>query len=124
MLGPSEYDTRRLASGERRVSMNASLKWLLGSQIVLLVLVVQGQLTAAERESLRFLAANGQRLAHDWRADERANTFLIIGGFRSEGHTGECVRQAGAIRQRFPGANVLIVDWYNPPRRQSPSAWT
>jgi hypothetical protein len=90
---------------------------------MLLVLAVASLGRAADvvpQPVTRFLAADGTPLSEQWQAASGAPTFVLIHDFRSRGTDDAFLRQAAAIGQRFPRAQVLTVDWHLP----SPSAET
>jgi predicted esterase len=83
--------------------------------LALLTLDTAGLVRAAEpapQVITRFLAADGTPLADDWRAAADTPVFVVIHGFQSRGTDEPQVRQAAAIQQRFPQADVVIVDWH------------
>ena len=83
------------------------------------------QRVAASGDSVfvRFLNSEGIEIADARHFDSRLLNFLVIHGFRSTGTSDVCLRQAAAVRQRLPGANVIIVDWRvaEPPKRKASS---
>ena len=64
----------------------------------------------------RFLSSDVTLLPDNYRGDPAAWTFFVVHGFRDQGTSAASLRQADAIRQRLPGANVVIVDWHGPPQ--------
>ncbi len=83
--------------------------------LVLLILGAGGLVRAAESAPqviTRFLATDGTPLADEWQAAADTPVFVVIHGFQSRGTDDPQVRQAAAIQQRFPQADVVIVDWH------------
>jgi pimeloyl-ACP methyl ester carboxylesterase len=62
-------------------------------------------------------------LPDDYHANPAATTFFVVHGFRDRGDTPPFLRQARAIRHRFPQANVVLVDWCPCPKPGSGGAW-
>jgi hypothetical protein len=65
--------------------------------------------------SIRLLAADGGSLSDDFQFDPQAPTFFVVHGFRDAGLSDASLRQANAIQQSFPQANVIVLDWHLTP---------
>lgn len=78
-------------------------------------------LSAAPNAALtvEFRSADGVLLADDHAIKPQMPTFFVVHGFRDKGSSAASLRQAKAIRQRAPGANVIVVDWQVPPAPRS-----
>lgn len=64
--------------------------------------------------TVEFLSAEGVLLPDSFPIDPEAFTYFVVHGFRDQGAGAASLRQADAIRQRAPGANVIVVDWHVP----------
>jgi hypothetical protein len=71
-------------------------------------IVVSGADTSYD---IRFLAADGGSLSDDFQFDPHAPTFFVVSGFRDTGLSDASLRQANAIQQSLPQANVIVVAW-------------
>lgn len=83
--------------------------------LALLTLDAAGLVRAADSAPqviTRFLAADGTPLGAGWQAVADSPLFVVIHGFQSRGTDEPQVRQAAAIQQRFPRADMVIVDWH------------
>ena len=71
----------------------------------------------ADREippTTRFLSPDGIPLPDDYRIDPTAWTLFVVPGFQDPGTSAPSLSQADAIRQAYPEANVIVVDWHVP----------
>jgi predicted esterase len=90
------------------------------------LLSIAGIASASDRDRMwttRFLSADAAPLPDDYHANPATTTFFVVHGFRDRGDTPPFLRQARAIRHRFPQANVVLVDWCLCPKPGRGGAW-
>ena len=87
---------------------------ILGTVATALALTLMPKITVSGANALydsRFLAADGGSLFDNFQVDPRTPTFFVVHGFRDTGFSDASLRQANAIQQSFPLANVIVLDW-------------
>ena len=85
---------------------------ILGLSTTALVLIPSVAISGTDTpRNTCFLSADGIPLSDDYPIAPEAMTVLVVHGFRDSGVSAASLRQAGAVRLRFPEANVIVVAW-------------